>query len=398
MFASERSHTLGDNPIRKLVPLSIAAENQGVEVLKLNIGQPDILTPPEALDVLNAYKPTVLKYGRAKGKDTLRMSIATHYNNHVASAISLDDIFVTTGASEGILLSFFAALDAGVEVIIPQPCYANYIGYAKMAGVSISALDCSIEDGFDLPSIEDFEACITADTRAILLCNPNNPTGQFYSEDDLRAMSALVKKHKLYLIVDEVYRPFVYDDKFYSALSLTDIKDHVIVIDSISKTFSACGARIGCIVSKNKPFLNAVQSYAQLRLCPPDIAQEIAIACYQSYDKYFPSVKAEYRKRRDLAFERLSKINGITTYKPRAAFYNIIELPISDADHFCKWLLTDFRMNGQTLMLAPANGFYEDRSKGKNQVRLAFVLNCHKLNQAFDLLQTALAEYEDITV
>ncbi len=398
MVLSERSLKLGDNPIRKLVPLSLRAEADGVEVLKLNIGQPDIITPRPALDVLQNYKPDILKYGRAKGKETLRSTIASHYNSHVTYDISSDEVFVTTGASEAILLTFFSALDHGDEVIIPQPCYANYIGYAKMAGLHIKALDCDIEDGFVLPFIQDFEECISQKTKAILLCNPNNPTGQYYAKDDLEALAKLVKKHNLVLIVDEVYRPFVYDDTFHSALSLSEILESVIVIDSISKTFSACGARIGCIVSRNKAFLNAVQGYAQLRLCPPDIAQEIAIACYQSYSSYFPKVKEEYRKRRNTAYQRLSKIEGFKTYKPNAAFYNIIELPVASADHFCEWLLRDFRLNNQTLMLAPANGFYLDRKRGKKQVRLAFVLNCDKLNQAFDVLEAALETYEELKV
>lgn len=390
---STRSEELPQSPIRKLFAYAQAAKTQGVEVIHLNIGQPDIHTPESALQVIKDYDVEVVKYGSSSGKTQLRKAIADHYTKYVA-AIDLEQVFVTTGASEAIQFVLFTAMDASDEIIIPQPFYANYIGYAQMADISIVPINTDINSAFTLPSITQFEELITDRTKAIFLCNPNNPTGQLYTELDLKALALLAKKHDLYLVVDEVYRPFVYADKFYSALSLKDMDDHVVVIDSISKVFSACGARVGCVVTRNSSLLDSIEKYGQLRLSPPDFGQELAIACYSIYDEYIGDVKQQYKARRDVAYSRLSQIEGVKTYLPPAAFYNMIELPIDNAEDFCIWLLSSFTHNGKTLMLAPANGFYRNQELGKRQVRLAFVLNVEKLNQAFDILEAGLKAYK----
>ena len=389
---SKRGEELPQSPIRKLYPYAEAAKAKGVEVLHLNIGQPDVLTPKNALQAVKDYDVDIVKYGASSGKIQLRKAIANHYIKHVAK-INYEDVFVTTGASEAIQFVLFTAMDAGDEIIIPQPFYANYIGYAQMADIAIVPINSDIDRAFKLPEINQFEELITDKTKAILLCNPNNPTGQLYTESDLQALAMLSKKNDIYLIVDEVYRPFVYTDKFYSALSLNDMDDHVVVIDSISKVFSACGARVGCVVTRNRKLLDSIEKYGQLRLSPPDFGQELAITCYNIYDEYIGAVKLQYKARRDLAYSRLSNIEGVKTYLPPAAFYNMIELPVEDAEHFCKWLLSSFRHQGRTLMLAPANGFYRDQLLGKSQVRLAFVLNVEKLNLAFDILEAGLIAY-----
>lgn len=391
---SSRSTQLPQSPIRKLIPFAQEAKIKGIEVLHLNIGQPDILTPQVALDAVKNYHSPIIKYGLSKGKVRLCDAIAKHYQAHVAE-IESADVYVTSGASEAIQFVLFAALDPGDEMIIPQPFYANYIGYSQMAGIHIVPLHTDIDSGFQLPSVDKFEVLITKKTKAIFLCNPNNPTGQLYTQSDLESLAILVKEHNLYLIVDEVYRPFVYEQQFYSALSLQGLEQHVVVIDSISKVFSACGARVGCIVTRNQNLLSVIDKFGQLRLSPPDYGQELAIACYGEYDEYIKAVTEAYRSRRDIAYNRLSRMQGVTTYMPPAAFYNMIELDVEDAEDFCIWLLSKFHINNETLMLAPANGFYADPTLGKKQVRLAFVLNEEKLERAFDILEYGIAAYKN---
>lgn len=389
---SQRGESVSASPIRSLVPYARAAETAGKTIYYLNIGQPDILTPPKAIQALRNFDEEIIKYGSSEGLFSLRSKLVEYYKRFEVS-IEATDVYVTTGASEAISLTLFSSFDIGDEVIIPEPFYANYIGFTQMSGVTIVPITSTIDQKFALPSIDEFEKVITPRTKAIFLCNPSNPTGQLYSQEDLEKLSMLVKERDLYLIVDEVYREFCYETEFYSVLNLENIKDQTIVIDSISKVFSCCGARVGYIVTRNQALKNVVEKYAQMRLCPPMIGQRIAEACYDSFDTYFHDVKDEYRKRRNYLYERLNKIDGVKTYKPNAAFYNIVELPVDDAMKFCKWMLEHFSYENQSVMMAPADGFYSHKSIGKRQVRIAYVLSIDKLEKAIDCLEQGLTSY-----
>ena len=394
---SRRGAQIIHSPIRSLIPYARKAKSEGVKVYHLNIGQPDIKTPAEAIESLKDYKNQVIEYGASEGTVSLRNIVASYYCENVAP-IQVEDIYVTTGASEGILFTLFSCFDEGAEIIIPEPFYANYIGFSQVSAVQLVPVTSRIEDDFGLPDIDDIVSKITAKTKAIFLCNPGNPTGNHYSKADLIALAEVVIEHDLFLVVDEVYREFCYDEPFYSVLKIDTLRNHVIVIDSISKVFSACGSRIGFIVSKNTEVMENILKFAQLRLCPPMIGQVVAQACFENRTNYLSQVKSEYDERRKYLYNRLSNIHGVKCYLPRAAFYIMTELPVDDANHFCKWLLSDFRLNGETVMLAPGQGFYMSPGIGRSQVRIAFVLGIAELQKCMDILEAGLEEYQSVLV
>lgn len=364
---SNRGATLSQSPIRSLLPFARQAKASGKKVYHLNIGQPDIPTPPEALAAVKKIDEKIIEYGASEGLFSLRQKVASYYEKYQAG-LTPQDVFVTTGASEAILFALLCTCDPGDEIIIPEPFYANYLGFAHMASIHITPLTTELENQFELPAPEKFEELINPKTKAIFLCNPGNPTGQLYSKRDLEKLMELVSRHNLFLYVDEVYREFCYDQEFTSVFAFRGMEENVIVIDSISKVFSACGARVGYLITKNKDVQKTVEKYAQLRLCPPYFGQKLAEACYDYVDEYIQPVKNEYIRRREILFNELKTINGLQLYKPAAAFYNMVGLPINDAAHFCKWLLTDFSLNNSTVMLAPGNGFYFNKNLGKNEV------------------------------
>lgn len=392
---SKRGETLGHSPIRVLSPYAIAAKAKGNHVFHLNIGQPDIPTPPQALEALKKSTETIIPYGPSEGLPSLREKVA-HYYETLKSKISAKDVFVTTGASEAIILALYACCDEEDEMIIPEPFYANYLGFAHTSSIKIVPVESSLKEEFALPSVHKFEELITSKTKAILLCNPGNPTGCLYTKKELTQLMELVKRYDLYLIVDEVYREFCYDEEFTSVLSFDDVNEHVIVIDSISKVFSACGARIGFLITRNEAIKKVIEKYAQLRLCPPHLGQKLAENCYDYANDYIEAAKAEYKIRRQILYKGLSAIDGVQCYLPKAAFYNMTALPVADANHFCKWLLTDFNHDHKTVMLAPGSGFYMNKENGFNQVRIAYILNQHDLEEATYCLKLALDQYRNI--
>ena len=374
------------------MPFARQAKSEGVEIFHLNIGQPDILTPSSALQKLKQDQVPIIEYGPSEGLDSLRNSVSDYYRSF-APATKFKDVFVTTGASEAINFALMATCDLGDQVIIPEPFYANYLGFSSISGVEVVPVTSKIEEQFALPSISDFESKITNKTKVILLCNPGNPTGQLYTKEDLESLMQLVVEKNLFLIVDEVYREFCYDGKFHSVLNFSGYEDHVIVIDSVSKVFSSCGARVGFLVTKNRRIQESVLKFAQMRLCPPYFGQKLSEYCYQGIGNYIQKAREEYVRRRELLYSGLQEIEGAIYYKPQAAFYNIVELPIDDSEKFCKWLLTDFRRDNCSVMMAPASGFYFNAEKGKRQVRIAYVLNSEKLKKAMTCLKYALKEY-----
>ncbi len=390
---SQRGLSAYTSPIRKLSPFADQAKRDGKHVFHLNIGQPDIKTPQDALAKMHATDVQILAYSPSKGINSFREKIPNYYAKYSIS-ISSENVLVTNGASEGIYFALLACLDEGEEVIIPEPFYANYIGFAEMAKAKVVPITSYIENGFALPTTADFEAQLTPKTRVIMLCNPSNPTGCLYSETALRELAALVKKHDLFLIVDEVYREFCYDEQaFFSALHLEDCLQNVVVIDSISKRYSACGARVGMIVTRNEAVINIITQYAEIRLSPPTFGQILAEHLLDTPDTYLENVKEEYVKRRDILYSRLSAMEDVVCYRPGGAFYCFVQLPIDDCDHFCQWLLEDFSLDNQTIMLAPGSGFYFTEGLGKQEVRIAYVLNGDDLNKAMDCLEEALRVY-----
>ena len=380
------------SPIRKLVPYAEAAKQAGVRVYHLNIGQPDIETPPAVLQAVRDADISVLEYSHSAGNESYRKKLVQYYKG-VGIDVTHEQILVTTGGSEAIQFGFLACLNPGDEVIIPEPFYANYNGFACAAGVAVVPITSHIENGFALPPIADFEKQITAKTKAIVICNPNNPTGYLYSRAELEAMRELCIKHDLYLFSDEAYREFCYGGEFVSALQLPGLENHAIVMDTISKRYSACGARIGAFVTRNKTVYDAVMKFAQARLSPPGLAQILGEAAVDLPAEYFDEPKAEYLRRRNLLVNRLNAMPGVFCPNPGGAFYAIARLPIDDSDKFCQWLLEDFRYNDQTVMLAPATGFYGTAGLGMNEVRLAYVLNMEALDAAMDCLARALEQY-----
>jgi len=380
------------SPIRKLVPYAEAAKRKGIKVYHLNIGQPDIETPKQILDAVRNSDFKVLEYSHSAGNESYRKKLVGYYKKN-GIEINAEQMIITTGGSEAILFGFMACLDAGDEVIIPEPFYANYNGFAIEAGVVVKPIMSSIETGFALPPIEDFEKVITAKTKAIVICNPNNPTGYLYSADEMQVLKQLIIKHNLYLFADEAYREFCYEGTHTSAMHLTGVEDHVVLMDTISKRYSACGGRIGAFVTKNKTLLDAVMKFAQARLSPPSFAQILGEAAIDLPDNYFDTTKAEYKLRRDTIVKRLNAIPGVFCPNPGGAFYAMAKLPIDDSDKFCQWLLESFSYNGKTVMLAPATGFYSTPGLGKQEVRLAYVINVTAINAAMDCLEKALEEY-----
>ena len=389
---SNRGQRMPPSPIRKLVPYAEAAKKRGIKVYHLNIGQPDIETPAQILDAVRNSDFKVLEYSHSAGNESYRKKL-TEYYSRLGINVSENEIIVTTGGSESILFSFMSCLDAGDEVIIPEPFYANYNGFAVAADVQVIPITSHIESKFSLPAIEDFEKVITSRTKGIVICNPNNPTGYLYSRQELEVLKHIVTKHNLYLFSDEAYREFCYEGEHFSALQLNGAEDHVVVMDTISKRYSACGARIGALVTKNTAILQTVMKFAQARLSPPSFGQILAEAAIDLPSNYFMKTKAEYKTRRDTIVSRLNKMDGVYCPNPGGAFYVIAKLPIDDSDRFCQWLLESFNYQNKTVMLAPATGFYSTAGLGKNEVRLAYVLNTDSINIAMDCLEKALEVY-----
>ena len=396
MEISRRGLEIQESPIRKLKPFADQAIADGVSVYFINIGQPDIPTPQPVWDAVKNFDEQVLSYGPAQGFLDLRQAIAEYFCSY-NMAIDSENIVITTGGSEAIHFAISAVADSGSEIIIPEPFYTNYNGYASFADVKIVPLTLSVEDGFRLPPKEDIEARISPQTRAILLNSPSNPTGTVYTPEELERVVELVLKHDLFLIGDEVYKEFVYDGLTHkSILEYKEIEDRAIVVDSISKRFSCCGARIGAVVTRNDEIYQAVLKFAQARLCPPTLEQKAALAAYRMGMEYFEPVRQEYQRRRDVLYDGLSEIPGIVMDKPQGAFYIIVRLPVKDSEHFVRWMLTDFRLDNETVMVAPAEGFYSTPGKGINEVRIAYVLKEEDMRRAIQVIKTGLEEYQKI--
>ncbi len=390
---STKAMAMPASPIRKLVPYSEAAKKKGIKIFHLNIGQPDIETPQVMLDAIKNSDIKIIEYSHSAGNESYRKKLTMYYNSY---NISLDhnDIMITTGGSEAIEIAMMTCFEQGDELIIPEPFYANYNGFSQAADVKVVPVKSYIETGFALPPIEEFEKVITPRTKGIMICNPGNPTGYLYTKAELEQLVVLVKKYDLFLLSDEVYREFCYDGKSYnSVMHLAGIENNVILIDSISKRYSACGARIGALITKNKEVMNAAMKFAQARLSPPTFGQIGAEAALDTPQSYFDKVKTEYTNRRDFVIEALNKMNGVFCPKPSGAFYCIARLPIDNADKFCQWLLENFNHNNATVMLAPATGFYSSAGSGYNEVRIAYVLNIDDLKAAMICLDEALKVY-----
>lgn len=380
------------SPIRKLVPFAEDAKKRGITIFHLNIGQPDIETPPETLEAVRRSDFKILEYSHSAGNESYRKKLVKYYRS-VNINVDHNEIIVTTGGSEAILFGMMSCLDAGDEVIIPEPFYANYNGFAVTAGISVKPITSHIKNGFALPPIEEFEKVITPKTKAIIICNPNNPTGYLYSHEELEVLKTIIKKHNLFLFSDEAYREFCYEGKHFSAMQLEGAQENVILMDTISKRYSACGARIGALITHNEEVLQTALKFAQVRLSPPGFGQILGEAAVDLPSNYFEKPKAEYKIRRDTLVKRLNQIPGVFCPNPGGAFYAIAALPVDDADIFCQWLLESFSYKGATLMLAPASGFYATKGLGKNEVRIAYVLNVEAINSAMDCLEKALEIY-----
>lgn len=392
---SKKGKSMPQSPIRKLVPFAEQAVKKGKSIYYLNIGQPDIKTPKIALDAVKKSDIEILAYSKSEGSETYRQKIASYYSKHNIN-VKHDDIIVTTGGSEALLFAFGSIMDVDDEIIIPEPFYANYNGFSTASGVNVIPVISKIEDNFALPPIEEFEKLITPKTKAILICNPGNPTGYLYSKEEIQKLAAIVKKHDLFLIADEVYREFAYDGNVhYSIMQESGLKDNAIMIDSVSKRYSMCGARVGCLVSKNKSVIQTALKFAQARLSPPTLAQIASEAALETPQSYFDAVIEEYVERRNILITELQKIEGIKVAKPKGAFYCVVELPIKNSDHFAQWLLEDFHVNNETVMVAPAGGFYSTPGIGLNQIRIAYVLKKESLITAVNILKEALKVYKD---
>jgi aspartate aminotransferase len=392
---SKKGQLMPESPIRKLVPYAEQAYKEGKTVYHLNIGQPDIKTPEIALDAVKIHSLDILAYTRSEGSEDYRKKIANYYQKNNIH-VSHNDIIVTTGGSEALLFAFGSIMDSDDEIIIPEPFYANYNGFSTASNIKVVPVISKIEDNFALPAIEEFEKLITSKTKAILICNPGNPTGYLYSKEEIKKLAHIVKKHDLFLIADEVYREFVYDgNEFYSIMQEEGLEDYAIMIDSVSKRYSMCGARIGYLVSKNKEVIKTALKFAQARLSPPTLAQIASEAALDTPQSYFDEVIHEYVNRRNTLINELQKIDGVKVAKPNGAFYCIVELPIKSADHFAQWLLETYSLNGETVMVAPAAGFYSTPGVGLNQIRIAYVLNENSLIKAVNILKEALKVYKD---
>lgn len=393
---SNKGHNMPESPIRKLVPYAEAAKKKGHHVYHLNIGQPDINTPDVALNAVKNSDIKVLAYARSEGSETYREKLAAYYKKNNID-VDANDIVVTTGGSEALLFTLGSITDFGDEIIIPEPFYANYNGFSVANGIKVVPVISSIDNDFALPPIEEFEKRITDKTKAILICNPGNPTGYLYSKDEIEKLKALVLKHDLYLIADEVYREFVYDgNRHVSVMSESGLDDHAIMIDSVSKRYSMCGARIGCVVSRNNELIQTIIKYAQARLSPPTYALIASEAALDTPQRYFDEVIEEYVERRNILVNELKKIPDLKVSEPKGAFYCIAELPVDDADDFAQWMLEHFSDKGETVMVAPASGFYSTPGSGKNQIRIAYVLNKESLVRAVELIRMALEQYKNV--
>lgn len=390
---SKRGYDMPESPIRRLVPYSERAKEKGIRVFHLNIGQPDIETPQLMIDAMHNLDVKVIEYSHSAGILSYRQKLCDYYAKHDIH-ISPDDILVTTGGSEAISFTVQACLDAGDEIIIPEPFYANYGGFTISAGIKIKPIISTIENDFALPPMSEFEKAITPATKAIMICNPSNPTGYLYSQEELKVLSDIVKKYDLFLFVDEVYRELCYNGlKHYSAMNLKGVEKNVVIFDSVSKRYSACGLRIGSIISRNKEIIDVCMKFAQTRLSPPSLGQIAAHAALDTPDSYFDEIIAEYTLRRNAVVNALNKMEGVLCPSPSGAFYVTVKLPVDDTDKFCQWLLEDFSHENQTLMLAPATGFYSTPGAGKNEVRISYVLNVNDLNKAMTCLEKALKIY-----
>jgi len=393
MDISRRGIEIQESPIRKLKPFADRAIEKGIHVYFLNIGQPDIPTPQPVWDACKNFDEEVLSYGPAQGFLELRQAIADYFSSYNIP-LDAENIIITVGGSEAIHFAFSVVSDPGGEIIVPEPFYTNYNGFAACAGVKIVPLTLNVEDGFRLPPVEDIAARITPRTRAILLNSPSNPTGTVYTPDELERVVSLALEHDLFIVADEVYKEFVYDGAVHkSILEYEEVRDRAIVVDSISKRFSCCGARIGAVVTRNEQVSQSVLKFAQARLCPPTLEQKMALAAYRMGRDYFDPVKEEYQLRRDVLFDGLKDIPGIVIRKPQGAFYYIVRLPIRDCEHFVRWMLTDFHLDSETVMVAPAQGFYCTPGKGSDEVRIAYVLKEEDLKRAITVFKTGLAEY-----
>ncbi|RXR21541.1 pyridoxal phosphate-dependent aminotransferase [Flavobacterium stagni] len=391
---SHKGKSMPESPIRKLVPYADIAKKKGVKVYHLNIGQPDIKTPDVALNAVKNADIRVLEYSHSAGFESYRTKLSQYYKNH-GLPVESQDIIITTGGSEALLFAIGSTMDAGDEIIIPEPFYANYNGFATASGVTVVPVISTLEEGFALPPIAAFEKLITPKTKAILICNPGNPTGYLYSKEEIQQLAEIVKKHDLFLIADEVYREFIYDEgvQHHSVLNVAGIEENAIMIDSVSKRYSMCGARIGCIVSKNKEVMSTAMKFAQARLSPPTYAQIASEAALETPQSYFDEVIEEYKERRDILVAGLEKIEGVKVATPKGAFYCIAQLPVANADDFAQWLLESFDHNGETVMVAPAAGFYSTPGVGLDEVRIAYVLKKEDLKRAIEVLEAALIAY-----
>jgi aspartate aminotransferase len=394
MQISRRAISIQESPIRKLAPLAVAARARGVRVFNLNIGQPDVPTPPEFLRAVCGFKNKVLEYGPSDGLPELREGMAAYFARY---EIALDpgEILITNGGSEAILFAFNVVADQGDEIIIPEPFYTNYNGYAEMASLRVVPVRTHAEDGFHLPPDEMLDAAVTPRTRAMLVCSPNNPTGTVLTWEEIERLSAFVKRHGLFLIADEVYKEFTYDGRRHrSVLELPGIQERVIVVDSISKRFSACGARVGAVISRNREVMASVLKFGQARLCPPTLEQLGATAAYRLDESYFDAVRAEYERRRDVMYEALTRDPGIVLKRPRGAFYMMVKMAgVENSDDLAHWLLEEYQLDGETVLVAPAGGFYATPGAGNDEVRMAYVLEVPKLERAMEVFRAALERY-----
>ncbi len=385
-----------ESPIRKLVPFAEKAKKKGLKVYHLNIGQPDIHSPEVAIQAIRNYSTNVVEYTHSAGNESYRKKLAGYYNK-VGINVSFEDVMITTGGSEALLFGMMSCLNEGDEVIIPEPFYANYIAFAITAGVKIVPVTSSIENGFALPSISEFEKKITPKTKAILVCNPSNPTGYLYTEAELKVLRDIILKHDLFLFADEVYREFVYDGRtHFSVMNLQGVDDKVVLVDSVSKRYSMCGARIGALVSRNKEVMSTALKFGQARLSPPTFGQIAGEAAIDTPDSYFEEVVEEYVERRNFLVTALNEIPGVVCPNPGGAFYTVAKLPVENAEHFCQWMLSEFEYQGQTVMMAPAQGFYMTNGLGKDEVRIAYVLKIEDLKASVDCLKAGLEQYTQI--
>ena len=393
---SNRGNNMPASPIRKLVPYAEQAKKRGVKVYHLNIGQPDIKTPEVAIDAIRNIDLKVLEYSHSAGNESYRKKLAAYYTKQ-GIAITPEELMITVGGSEAIQFALYSCMDAGDEVIIPEPFYANYNGFATAGDIVVKPITTKIENGFALPAVEEFEKLITPKTKAIIICNPNNPTGYLYTKEELMQLREIVLKHDLYLFADEVYREFCYDGKTHtSILNLEGLEQNAVVVDSISKRFSACGARIGCLITRNKDLINAAMKFAQARLSPPSLGQIAGEAALDTDESYFKEVYNEYISRRNNIVSKLNQIPGVVCPTPGGAFYAMIQLPVKDSDHFCQWLLEGFEHDKKTVMLAPGSGFYNTPGLGKNEARVAYVLKNEDIDEAVNCLKLALEAYKKI--